>query len=89
MWVLTNELGIYGATAMLYDGVLEEAGEKWEQNFYIIPSSVHELILLLEEWDMEQLDLMIKEVNEREVKDDEILSDHAYLYDVKEKRFYF
>ena len=34
---------------------------------------------------MEQLDLMIKEVNEREVKDDEILSDHAYLYDVKEK----
>lgn len=38
---------------------------------------------------MEQLDLMIKEVNEREVKDDEILSDHAYLYDVKEKRFYF
>lgn len=89
MWVLTNELGIYGATTMLYDGVLEEAGEKWEQNFYIIPSSVHELILLPEEWDMEQLDLMIKEVNEREVKDDEILSDHAYLYDVKEKRFYF
>ena len=38
---------------------------------------------------IEQLDLMIKEVNEREVKDDEILSDHAYLYDVKEKRFYF
>ena len=27
MWVLTNELGIYGATTMLYDGVLEEAGE--------------------------------------------------------------
>ena len=45
--------------------------------------------LLPEEWDMEQLDFMIKEVNEREVKDDEILSDHAYLYDVKEKRFYF
>lgn len=46
LMVLTNKGGFYGASAVLYPGVLEMASEEMGGDYYIIPSSVNELILV-------------------------------------------
>ena len=61
-----------------------------KQNFYILPSSVHGLILVVDrgEYEMEALSAMVKEVNEGQLSADEILSDHAYYFDCKTRQIY-
>jgi len=87
MWVISNVPKIYGATSLLYEEELYELAKKAGQNFYIIPSSVHEVILLgdccIEEID--SLKEMIREVNRTQVDRKEVLSDHLYHYD-RERR---
>ena len=52
-----------------------------ESDFYILPSSVHEMILIpLFTDDMESLSQMVKEVNATQLKPEDVLSDHAYVY---------
>lgn len=59
------------------------------RNFYIIPSSVHELILLSEmpgqEQCIEELNQMVQEVNRDMVAEEEVLADHMYFYDAESK----
>lgn len=83
MNVLTNEKKIFGAACILYPGSLEEAAEKAGKNLYVIPSSVHEVILLEETGTEAPADLqqMICEVNRTQVAPEEVLSDHLYYYD--------
>lgn len=82
MYVLTNEQKINGAACMLYQGVLEEFALREEEDLYILPSSIHEVIIVPATSDIskEQLDLMVKQVNEEEVAPGDILSDHVYFY---------
>ncbi len=83
MYVVSNESGCFGASAILYPGVLSGLGEKYG-DYYISPSSVHELIIVPEEaCDNRSVDLnsMINEVNTDVLKVYDILSDHAYYYD--------
>ncbi len=82
MYVLTNIYRSYGAACMLYEGLLEEFTAHIEADVYIIPSSVHELILIPVDGDItrEELDDMIKNINMTELSTDEILSDCAYIY---------
>lgn len=86
MKVLSNQKRIHGAASILYPGVLEEiAGEKG--NIYIIPSSIHETILLPydEKTSAEDLKKMIHEVNSTQVAPEEVLSDSLYYYDAARK----
>lgn len=46
MYVLTNEQKLYGAGCMLYEGVLCREAERIGADLYILPSSVHEVMLL-------------------------------------------
>ena len=82
IFVLSNKQRIYGAAAMLYRNILEEFAEKEQTDVYILPSSVHEVILIPVRNDMntQELNKMVREVNEHELQKEEILSDHAYLY---------
>lgn len=82
MYIATNRTHSLGAGVMLYEDwkrIVAEIGE----NFFIIPSSVHELILIPESFGMErqQLEVMVKEINETEVAAEEVLSDTVYYYD--------
>ena len=83
--VLTNEAMVYGASAVLYPGVLKQISEKMHgTDFYILPSSVHEVLLLpVVGIDCERsfLDDTVKAVNYNTVSADEVLGDHAYYYD--------
>lgn len=86
MYILTNRFRTNGATVLLYDGLLAKLSGLFDSDLIILPSSVHEVILVPtseKEFDHEELDhytSMVKEVNEMELADEEILSGHAYYY---------
>lgn len=86
MYVLTNESKVHGAGCLLYDGLLEECAARLGGSYYILPSSIHEVLLIPESASPEPdcLNTMITEVNRDMLAADEYLSDHAYYYDVKD-----
>lgn len=59
-------------------------------DFFILPRSIHELLVVPKQDGMELSDLesMVKEVNATQVAPEEKLSDHVYEYDAKEKELY-
>lgn len=82
MYVLSNQHKVYGATVLLYPNLLAEIAATLNKDFIIIPSSIHEVLIIpvLDNTDTNQYTHMIQEVNETQLTDDEILSDHAYFY---------
>ncbi len=82
LYVCTNESKINGAGVILYDGLLHEFADKMNCDFYIIPSSIHETLLVPMTSDMEvsYLRSMVHEVNGAELLPEEILSDNVYIY---------
>lgn len=87
MYILTNKIRCYGAAALLYEGRLEQIGRFLGENYFVIPSSVHEVIIIGEKdaWGgKESLENMIRDVNDTEIDPEEILSYHAYYYDRSE-----
>lgn len=88
MFILTNIANYNGAATLFYPGLLEKIGEAVQGNFMILPSSVHETILLREkEGDsIEELQSIVMEINRQHVAPDEVLSDEVYRYDYKERK---
>lgn len=88
MYILTNKIRNFGAAAMLYPGRLEMIGVYLKENYYILPSSVHELIVLPESKALpgEEMGCIVNEVNETHVQPEDFLSDHAYYYDREQKK---
>lgn len=81
VFVLTNRETIFGAPVLFYDGVMEMIGKKLG-NFYVLPSSVHETLIMRDDGqDAKSLAEMVRSVNRSEVKPEERLSDHVYHYD--------
>lgn len=81
MWVVTNSKGMQGAATILSKEILTEVSTKFDSgNFAIIPSSVHECIVLSEEIDLEALRRMVYEVNSTQLQTDDILTYNVYLY---------
>lgn len=88
MYVLTNEIRSFGASCILYDKVLEDIGNQLGENYYVLPSSVHEVIIVPESKSPNRADLedMIEEINDTQVEEEEILSYRAYYFSRKENR---
>lgn len=83
MYILTNAEKTNGASCMFYKDVLKEFSKALGGDLYILPSSIHEVILLKKDnHNLVKSDLieMVHEVNVEEVADDEILSDNVYEY---------
>ena len=82
LYVLTNTCGINGACTILYEHALKNFADLLEQDFIILPSSIHEVLLVpyTEELCMEELFEMVHEVNQTEVPVEERLSDELYRY---------
>lgn len=82
MQLVTNKNLTYGAIFMIFNDMLDDIAKQLDSDFYIIPSSVHELILLLpsEDIDSYKIDNMINEVNSTQVSREEVLSNHVYFY---------
>lgn len=86
MYVLSNKSRVEGAACMLYPNLIRDLAEQFGSSLYIIPSSVHELLLLPTEHDGEGMEIrnMIREVNDTMVSSEEILSYSLYYYDKEE-----
>lgn len=84
MYVLTNVRRCFGAAAILYPGMLATAANRLRSNFYILPSSIHEMLLICDDGksDSESLNKMIADINRNQLKREDVLSDYAYYYDV-------
>lgn len=82
MYVLTNTSRFNGAAAMLYTNVISDFAERMETDIYILPSSIHEVILIPKCPDIEKtvLEQMVREVNAEEVEQIEQLSNCVYCY---------
>lgn len=82
MYVLSNALNHFGTASVLSIPYMDRVREKLKEDFYILPSSVHELILIPVSAapEEEKLLQMVHEVNEREVPEEEFLSDGVYRY---------
>lgn len=87
MSVLSNRQRIFGSAVILYDDYLKRIGEWLGKNYFILPSSIHEVILLPESGDEDYGDMraMIQEINETQVEDQEVLSDNLYYFDCEKK----
>ena len=89
LWILSNDRQVCGAGAAFYEGELRRAAETvGAERLVIIPSSVHEMLLVPMEdgnpW--KRLKKVITEVNETMLQKEEWLSDHAYLYEKESNR---
>ena len=82
LYVLTNNQGINGAVYMSFEDIICDFAKK-HGSFYILPSSIHEVILYPKEQDeaREELSEMVMGINRYVVADTEYLSDSVYFYD--------
>lgn len=82
MYVLTNRENYFGAGCLLFDSVLQEIGQKLREDFWVLPSSVHECIIIPESYDIskEALSEMVRDINRCGVAQEDFLSDEVYCY---------
>ena len=88
--VLRNNYGLYGASAVLNPEVMERCGRETGENFYLLPSSIHEMLLIPESQalDIQKLQDIVKSVNRSEaILPKDILTDSVYHYDVAARTF--
>ncbi len=85
MYVLSNKENLYGAACIVYDGLIRSYADQFCSDLYILPSSIHEVILVPYDGQdrLEAFSDMVREVNETQVSPEDILSDHAYFYSRK------
>ena len=83
MYVLTNSRRQFGACYLADTEVLDEFARKEDDDLYILPSSVHECMIVpcRYESDPEDLGRMVREINRTQVDEEEFLSDCVYYYD--------
>ena len=88
MYVLSNKMRSEGAACLAYQGILETIAGILRRNYYILPSSIHEVIVLPDrgELEVEGINEMVKDINECELDPEDVLSDHCYKYLAEERK---
>ena len=89
MYVLSNKDQMYGAALVLDTDKMDKVANKLGGNLIVLPSSVHEVIILPESvleqgGSYEEFKQMVQEVNATVLQPDEYLSDNVFVYDAKE-----
>lgn len=81
LYVLTNKYQNRGAIGMLRTDLLEKFAEWGDCDLYILPSSIHEVLLLADnEIPVDELRRMVRSVNRGVVDEMDRLSDEVYYY---------
>lgn len=87
MYVVTNSKKYFGAAHIMNPNVMENLQNIFRGEFYILPSSIHEIIAVNPkefDWSDAEYEKMVQEINQSEVEYGEQLSDHVYRYRSKE-----
>lgn len=90
MYVLSNKSRINGASCILYKDILKDFAMVVDKDLYVLPSSIHEVILLPSDGtqESEQLKKMVREINQSQVEKEEVLSDSVYYYRRSDDSFF-
>ena len=85
MFCLTNESKMNGASLLLQEDIRKQIGECLESNYFVIPSSIHEVLIIPDNgiFQVSELNAMVQEVNETQVERQEQLSDKVQFCDGK------
>ncbi len=85
LYTLSNKEGCYGSAVLACPGVMEKIDGMFPDGFFIIPSSVHEVLIAPDRGKMEPhaLGEMVRGINRDCVDRQEVLSDRVYRYDRK------
>ena len=83
MVVVTNDLMSHGAGVIFYKNWLRDT---FKQDLFILPSSVHECILMPfnSDYNVAELKDMVNEINREVVSEEDFLSNEVYLYKYNE-----
>ena len=73
---------VNGFATVLYSGELKAVSDGVKKDLYVLPSSVHEALLLPADSSVSGRELckMVREINETVVSEEEVMSDQAYYY---------
>ena len=85
VYVISNEYEFFGANALLYTDVLKKVVKNIGTDCYILPSSVHDLVILSTETFSESSKLisLVRETNSEHVRTSDRLSDSIYKYSIE------
>ena len=83
--LLTNESRTLGAVCICYPGATEEISKAVSGDYYILPSSIHECLILPDDgsFEREELERVVRQINRTQLSPQEILSDRVYHYSAK------
>lgn len=89
MYVATVPDKIHGAGVLAYQNFMDQAAERAGGDFFILPSSIHEILIVPDNGTMNLKDLeaMVREVNATQVSPADKLTDNVYHYDSHAKIF--
>lgn len=89
MYVLSNESLTNGAAALFYPKMREKIAEELRRDYFVLPSSVHETLIIPDNGNMDyqELKAMVNEVNCTEVADTDVLTGEVYFYDCESREF--
>ncbi len=90
MYVLTNSEKLFGASCILYRDELKSFAAKMNSDLFILPSSVHEMILIPKRTDLNQSSFLdiVAEINHSQVPEEDVLADSVFFYNKKEDALY-
>ena len=85
MYILTNKQEVNGASALLYGDILKDFANKKGADMYILPSSIHEVIMVPADRinDPTKLLSIVHDANTTVISIGDVLSDSVYYYDRK------
>ncbi|WP_270368259.1 DUF5688 family protein [Eubacterium ramulus] len=88
-YVVTNQKKLDGAGVIFYPGMMEYLGSLFFQDYFILPSSIHEMIVLPDngEISVNELKMMVSGINATQVDPSERLTDEVYHFDTKDHVF--
>ena len=91
MYILTNQIKYFGAAAILNREFLNSVCDNLNtEEIMILPSSIHEIIIIKNEnYSLDEMKDMVILVNSECLLDEDILSDHVYIYNRNEGEFYY
>ncbi len=89
MYVASVKGNVHGAGVLAYEDFMDKAAERAGGSFFILPSSIHEVLIIPDNgnFDLHSLENMVKEVNATTVDPVDQLTDNVYHYDAEAKVF--
>lgn len=89
LYTLTTDIRINGAALILLPDILEQVGAKAGMDYFLIPSSIHELLVARDDGlvTAKMLKELVYEGNRTDgiIKPEDVLSDNVYFYSCKDK----